>query len=256
MDFGTLIFSGRPEEVRSSEVVRAAYLGYRERLCRSAAADEGLTDGDRRHRSGGPESRSIGPPVPRTGRCGGRLREDRGAARRRPSRCRRRSVVALIGANGAGKTTLLRAASGPAPARAGRVLVDGIDVTREQPHPTGPRGVCLIPEGRGIFRSLTVKENLELQMPPWIETSPSTRPSRPSRCWATGSARWPDRCPAASSRCWPWPGPTCADPRVILLDEVSMGLAPIVVDRIFESLDAAGCQPTPRWSSSSSTSTG
>src|SRR5690348_16303525 len=70
------------------------------------------------------------------------------------------SVVALLGPNGAGKTTLLRVASGLLAPREGRVLVDGSDVTGSDPDRLTRRGVCHVPEGRGIFRSLTVRENL------------------------------------------------------------------------------------------------
>src|SRR3989442_5504808 len=73
------------------------------------------------------------------------------------------SVVALLGPNGAGKTTLLRVASGLIRPRAGRVMVDGVDMTGRRPCRLAAAGVCHIPEGRGIFRSLTVRENVILQ---------------------------------------------------------------------------------------------
>src|SRR5438552_3579479 len=73
------------------------------------------------------------------------------------------SVVALLGANGAGKTTLLRVASGLLRPTAGRMTLDGVDVTGARPHQLATRGVCHVPEGRGIFPSLTVRENLSLQ---------------------------------------------------------------------------------------------
>ncbi|HVW34776.1 MAG TPA: ATP-binding cassette domain-containing protein, partial [Acidimicrobiia bacterium] len=76
------------------------------------------------------------------------------------------SVVALLGANGAGKTTLLRIASGLLPVRSGRILLDGGDVTRWPPHRLARAGVCHVPEGRGIFRGLSVRDNLRLLAPP------------------------------------------------------------------------------------------
>ena len=147
------------------------------------------------------------------------------------------TVVALIGANGAGKTTLLRAASGLLGPSAGRVLVDGTDVTREKPFQRARRGVCLIPEGRGIFRSLTVRENLELQVPPWLDDTsidPAIEafPVLGDRLHqVAGSLSGGQQQMVALSRAY------LARPRIILLDEVSMGLAPLIVDRIFESLD-------------------
>ena len=75
------------------------------------------------------------------------------------------SVVALLGANGAGKTTLLRVASGLLQPASGRLAIDGEPIDDTTPHGLVRQGICLIPEGRGIFRSLTVRENLRLQAP-------------------------------------------------------------------------------------------
>ncbi len=148
-----------------------------------------------------------------------------------------RTVVALIGANGAGKTTLLRVASGLLAPSAGEVSVDGVVVNREKPFQRARRGVCLIPEGRGIFRSLSVRENLELQIPPWAEDNSIDRaiegfPVLGERInQIAGSMSGGQQQMLALSRAF------LADPKVILLDEVSMGLAPLIVDQIFETLD-------------------
>src|SRR3954470_8017868 len=75
------------------------------------------------------------------------------------------SVVALLGANGAGKTTLLRVASGQLRPVSGSVHVAGVDMTGKRPEQLARRGVCHVPEGRGIFPSLTVAENIRLQAP-------------------------------------------------------------------------------------------
>jgi len=75
------------------------------------------------------------------------------------------SVVALLGPNGAGKTTLLRTASGLVPTDAGRMLMDGVDVTGWKPHRLVGAGICHVPEGRGIFRNISVRENLVLAAP-------------------------------------------------------------------------------------------
>jgi branched-chain amino acid transport system ATP-binding protein len=148
-----------------------------------------------------------------------------------------RSVVALIGANGAGKTTLLRVASGLLQPVRGQVLVDGADVTRTKPHQRLRRGLCLIPEGRGIFRTLTVRENLELQVPPWspdssIQPALDAFPVLGERInQLAGSLSGGQQQMLALSRAF------LCHPRIILLDEVSMGLAPVIVDRMFESLE-------------------
>ncbi len=80
------------------------------------------------------------------------------------------SVVALLGPNGAGKTTLLRVASGLLRPTSGQVLLDGEDVSRFAPHKLVERDVCHVPEGRGIFPSLSVRENLILQSKPGTES--------------------------------------------------------------------------------------
>lgn len=71
-------------------------------------------------------------------------------------------VVGLLGSNGAGKTTTLRCISGLQPARSGRVIFEGLDITRLPAHKIVARGLCHVPEGRRIFGPLTVQENLHL----------------------------------------------------------------------------------------------
>ena len=75
------------------------------------------------------------------------------------------SVVALLGPNGAGKTTLLRVASGQIAPQRGRIELDGADASRWPPHRRAAAGVCLVPEGRGVFPNLTVRENLVVFSP-------------------------------------------------------------------------------------------
>src|SRR5688572_11987227 len=77
-----------------------------------------------------------------------------------------KAVVALLGPNGAGKTTTLKVAAGLLRPTAGHVLLDGLDATAWTPHQRAEGGVCYVPEGRGIFRELSVSDNLRLQAPP------------------------------------------------------------------------------------------
>jgi branched-chain amino acid transport system ATP-binding protein len=146
------------------------------------------------------------------------------------------SVVALLGPNGAGKTTLLRVASGLLQPRAGRLVLDGIDVTGRSPHELAAAGVCHVPEGRGIFPSLTVRENLRLQA---------------KREEGDATARAVDAFPILGERMSQLAGTLSggeqqmlalaraysSSPRLMLLDEVSIGLAPKIVDEIFIFLD-------------------
>jgi branched-chain amino acid transport system ATP-binding protein len=149
-----------------------------------------------------------------------------------------RSVVALIGPNGAGKTTLLRVASGLLTPASGQVLLDGEDVTRWSSDRLAGEGVCHVPEGRGIFPGLTVAENLRLQAPPWTEPAERERvldafPRLRERLGQrAGSLSGGEQQMLALAHAY------IGDPRVVLLDEVSMGLAPRIVDEIFEHLRA------------------
>ncbi|MCK9925340.1 ABC transporter ATP-binding protein [Frankia sp. AgPm24] len=154
------------------------------------------------------------------------------------------SVVALLGSNGAGKTTLLRVASGLMRPSVGHVLVDDQDVTHEAPSERRRHGVCLIPEGRGIFRSLTVRENLLLQIPPWekdtsLDPALDMFPALRTRLGdLAGRLSGGQQQMVALSRAF------FGSPSLVLLDEVSMGLAPIVVDTIFEALHVLAARGT------------
>src|SRR6516165_7708412 len=72
-------------------------------------------------------------------------------------------VAALLGPNGAGKTTLLRTATGLVKPRSGKITLGGENLTGNPPHNFARHGICHVPEGRGIFPSLTVRENLDIQ---------------------------------------------------------------------------------------------
>jgi branched-chain amino acid transport system ATP-binding protein len=146
------------------------------------------------------------------------------------------SVVALLGPNGAGKTTLLRVASGLLRPSSGQVLLDGKDVSRAAPHKLVELGLCHVPEGRGIFPSLTVRENLILQSKPGtesdsVEKAVSAFPRLGERIGQqAGTMSGGEQQMLALARAY------VQNPRFVLLDEVSMGLAPKVVDEIFEFL--------------------
>ena len=149
----------------------------------------------------------------------------------------RGSVVALLGANGAGKTTLLRVAAGLLTPTAGAMFIDGEDVTGLPPHQLVPRGMCHIPEGRGVFGSLTVRENLVVQAAKGKEDEAITKAAEAFPVLgrrldqAAGTMSGGEQQMLALARSY------VQNPKVILLDEVSMGLAPIVVDEIFAFLD-------------------
>jgi branched-chain amino acid transport system ATP-binding protein len=145
----------------------------------------------------------------------------------------RGQVVALFGPNGAGKTTALRVAAGLLGPQLGTVLIDGVDARRRPPHARARLGICMIPEGRGIFPGLTVRENLRLQVPPWAKDTSLDRPLQAFPILGkrinqrAGSMSGGEQQMLALSRCW------LSDPACVLLDEVSMGLAPRVVEEIY-----------------------
>jgi branched-chain amino acid transport system ATP-binding protein len=146
------------------------------------------------------------------------------------------SVVALLGANGAGKTTLLRVASGLLKSTEGSMGLDGVDVTGWSPHHLVSAGVCHVPEGRGIFPTLTVRENLLMQCRPGmgseqIDKATGVFPVLGRRInQAAGTMSGGEQQMLALARAY------IQRPRIALLDEVSMGLAPVIVDEIFEFL--------------------
>jgi branched-chain amino acid transport system ATP-binding protein len=154
------------------------------------------------------------------------------------------SVVALLGPNGAGKTTLLRVASGLLRTTSGRMVLDGNDVTRRPSHELAALGVCHVPEGRGVFPTMTVRDNVLLQAKPGQEREALDRavtafPRLGQRMrQLAGTMSGGEQQMLALARAY------VQRPRVVLLDEVSMGLAPKVVDEIFEFLKALAAEGT------------
>lgn len=145
-------------------------------------------------------------------------------------------VVALLGANGAGKTTLIRVVSGLLKPTGGRILLDGADVTGWPPYRLVERGLCHIPESRGVFPQLSVRENLVLQSRAGTERDAVARaidafPALGHRlAQRAGSLSGGQQQMLALARAY------VSEPRLVLLDEVSMGLSPVIVDEIFEFL--------------------
>jgi branched-chain amino acid transport system ATP-binding protein len=146
------------------------------------------------------------------------------------------AVTALLGPNGSGKTTLLRTISGFIPVRGGSVKLLGDDVTRRRPSTRFRGGLCLVPEGRGVFRNLTVRENLVVQShrrheERSIDLAIAAFPVLGRRLHQrAGTLSGGEQQMLAVSAAY------VRDPRVVLIDEVSLGLAPLVVDEIFHFL--------------------
>jgi branched-chain amino acid transport system ATP-binding protein len=156
-------------------------------------------------------------------------------------------IVTLIGANGAGKTTTLNSISGIVRPRSGQVRLAGEDVTHAPPHEIVTRGVVQVPEGRRMFSRLTVDENLRMGaytvvdanvIRAGIERSYAMFPRlKERRSQVAGTLSGGEQQMLAMAR------GLMSEPRILLLDEPSMGLAPVLVDSIFETirqLHAAG----------------
>ncbi|WP_438001610.1 ABC transporter ATP-binding protein [Sorangium sp. So ce185] len=149
-------------------------------------------------------------------------------------------LTALVGSNGAGKTTLLRAATGLLPAWRGSVVFAGHDVTRLPAHARAAEGLALVPEGRQLFADMTVLENLELgafsrraqpglrrNLERVFEMFPRLADRRGQKA---GTLSGGEQQMVAVAR------GLMAEPKVLMLDELSLGLSPRLVLDLFESL--------------------
>jgi branched-chain amino acid transport system ATP-binding protein len=152
---------------------------------------------------------------------------------------RSRQIVGLIGPNGAGKSSTLHAIMGTAPIVGGDVRLDGESVTGRRPEDVARRGVALVPEGRRIFGELTVEENLQLGLA-------ARRTRRNDHAFSRAYELFPVLHEFRSRQAGALSGgqqqqlaigrALVADPDVLLLDEPSLGLAPKIVDIVFEAL--------------------
>ena len=149
-------------------------------------------------------------------------------------------IVTLIGANGAGKTTMLHSISGLVRPRSGEIRFDGEDLTNVPAHEIVPRGVIQVPEGRRMFARLTVDENLKMggftlkgrsEIQEGIDRAYTMFPRlRERRGQVAGTLSGGEQQMLAMGRA------LMAKPRVLLLDEPSMGLAPNLVEQIFATI--------------------
>lgn len=154
----------------------------------------------------------------------------------------RGEIVSVVGANGAGKTTLLLTISGHLHARAGRVTFDGKDITNVPAHAAAERGLVMVPEGGRLFPFMTVLENLELgayhsaarvRMRESLDEVMTLFPILAERrTQLAGRLSGGERQMCAVARAM------MALPKLLMLDEPSLGLAPIMVDKVFDMVSA------------------
>jgi branched-chain amino acid transport system ATP-binding protein len=152
-------------------------------------------------------------------------------------------ATALLGPNGAGKSTLLRAVSGFLPAIRGTIRMFGDDITHTASHRRFLSGLCLVPEGRGIFRSLTVRDNIAMQARRGEEKEAIGQATSAFPVLGTRLGQTAGTMSGGEQQMLAMASAYVRNPRLVLVDEASLGLAPIVVDEIFaflESLTAKG----------------
>lgn len=159
-------------------------------------------------------------------------------------------LVTLIGANGAGKTTTMRAISGVHPLAGGAILFDGQDVTKMKPHLRVHAGIIQAPEGRGVFAGMTVMENLEMGCFARTFTTRAEHDETLERVFTFfprlaerrtqvgGTMSGGEQQMLAIGRA------LMARPRLLLLDEPSMGLAPMIIQQIFRIISEINKQGT------------
>jgi len=158
---------------------------------------------------------------------------------------RERELVTLIGANGAGKTTTLKALAGWLRPAAGRIVYDGRDITGKPAHELVAMGLALVPEGRGVFARLTVAENLAMGAYTRRDAAVAADYDRAyalfprlaeRRRQLAGTLSGGEQQMLAIARA------LMSRPKLLLLDEPSMGLAPIMVQKIFETIKAVAAE--------------
>ena len=234
LDFGKIISRGSPTDVQASDAVRAAYLGdaREQEVAEVAPSLDAVRVADVTAAS---LARADGAPVALALRdvraAYGNIEVIHGLDLVVPEG----HVFALLGPNGAGKSTALKIASGQLGVTKGSVEVAGRDVRRMASDQLARDGVCLVPEGRGIFPNLTVTENLRMATYTGVSFSQVLERSfeqfprlADRRKQVAGTLSGGEQQMLAMARA------LTSDPTVLLLDELSMGLAPLIVEELYQ----------------------
>jgi branched-chain amino acid transport system ATP-binding protein len=252
LDFGVVIASGTPAEIQRDPAVRAAYLGD---FPPGSPAGGEATAGDAEPAASRRGAVTVTEPGPRTppapaqgpGPAGDILRvsnlslkyADATALHAVSFSVAPRSVTALLGPNGAGKSSVARAVSGLARAQSGRISFDGEDITSASADRIRRLGVAYLPEGRGVFRSLTVEENLRVALSgvPKAERAAAIEGAiglfpvlGERRRQTAGTLSGGEQQMLSLARV------LTRRPRLLIADEISLGLAPLIVEEVFTGL--------------------
>lgn len=253
LDFGELIASGAPAEVRASPAVRAAYLGEEVADGEVRASDDSrdrpatapvsaATPAAPAEVSAEPSDGGTRSPVLAVEQLSVRYGEA-SALTEVSLRIGAGRALAILGANGSGKSTLARAVSGLVPPAGGQIVFAGAEIGGWPAHRVRRAGLVYLPESRGVFRTLTVTENLRMaaaelhgrrarreSVEKALETFPAlaARRRQPAYLLSGGEQQMLSLARAFA-----------ASPRLLIADELSLGLAPKLVDLVFDGLARA-----------------
>jgi branched-chain amino acid transport system ATP-binding protein len=146
-------------------------------------------------------------------------------------------VLAVLGANGAGKSTLARTVQGTIAARSGTIRLDGTDITTMSPHHRLRSGMALVPEGRRLFGTMSVLENLELGLRSARDTSPLDKVYELFPRLVDLAGREAGTLSGGEQQMVAIGRAMASQPRLIVFDELSLGLAPVIVDRMLTAVE-------------------
>jgi branched-chain amino acid transport system ATP-binding protein len=146
------------------------------------------------------------------------------------------TVVALLGRNGVGKTTLLRTLSGLLKPFSGRVTLRGCDVTAMRPQDRAALGLCFIPEGRAVFRDLTVEDNIRLFAPASLKGEAHDKVYSIFPRLAERRSQLASQLSGGEQQMLALARAFLVNPSAVLVDEPSFGLAPRAIDIVFDAL--------------------